>query len=74
MSEEEIIINVRKYAFKNSEKDDIHGFSHVERVFNLCLELGKKLSANLLVLKIAALLHDIGRTYKNIANYNKNHA
>lgn len=74
MSEEEIIINVRKYAFKNSEKDDIHGFSHIERVFNLCLELGKKLSANLLVLKIAALLHDIGRTYKNIANYNKNHA
>lgn len=74
MSEEEIIIIVRKYASKNSEKDDIHGFSHVERVFNLCLELGKKLSANLLVLKIAALLHDIGRTYKNRASSNKNHA
>ncbi|TKJ23714.1 MAG: hypothetical protein CEE43_03355 [Promethearchaeota archaeon Loki_b32] len=26
------------------------------------------------MLKIAALFHDIGRTYKNIADYNKNHA
>jgi len=71
---EEVISIVRKFSFQKSEKDDIHGFSHVERVFNLCLQIGKELGANLLILKIAALLHDIGRTYKNIADYNKNHA
>lgn len=71
---EEVISIVRKFSFQKSEKDDIHGFSHVDRVFNLCLQIGKELGANLLILKIAALLHDIGRIYKNIADYNKNHA
>jgi len=73
MYEKEIVTTVRNNASKNSEKDDIHGFSHVERVFNLCLDIGKELSANLFVLKIAALLHDIGRD-KNSASSNKNHA
>ncbi len=66
---------IRDFAFLNSEKDDIHGFSHVKRVYDLCLKLGKKLNANLSVLQIAALLHDIGRTHeKNITNNIKNHA
>ena len=71
---EEVLSIVRKFSFQKSEKDDIHGFSHVERVFNLCLQIGIELGANLLILKIAALLHDIGRTYKIIADNNKNHA
>jgi len=74
MSEKEIVSIVRKYATENSEKDDIHGFLHVKRVFNLSLQLGKQLGANLLVLKIAALLHDIGRSNRNKAYSNKNHA
>jgi uncharacterized protein len=74
MQEKEIVSNVRNYAYENSEKDDIHGFLHVERVYNLCLQIGKELGANLLVLKISALLHDIGRKNKNIASHNKNHA
>ncbi|MBA7631382.1 putative protein YedJ [subsurface metagenome] len=74
MYEKEIVTIIRKYAYEKSEKDDIHGFSHVERVFNLCLRLGKKLGANLLILKVAALLHDIGRINKNKVYSNKNHA
>lgn len=74
MLEKNLISIVMKFAFDYSEKDDIHGFSHVERVFNLCLQLGKELNANLLVLKIAALLHDIGRSKKNESSLNKNHA
>ncbi|MFX0139012.1 MAG: HD domain-containing protein [Candidatus Hodarchaeota archaeon] len=74
MLEKELVSKVRNYAYKNSEKDDIHGFLHVERVYNLCLQIGEELGANLLVLKISALLHDIGRKHKNITPYNKNHA
>ncbi len=74
MLEKDIVSIVRDYALKKSEKDDIHGFPHVERVFNLCLQLGKELGANLLLLKIAALLHDIGRSNENQAIFNKNHA
>jgi uncharacterized protein len=74
MLEKEILSLVRKYAIKHSEKDDIHGFSHVDRVLKLCLELGKKLNANLLILEISALLHDIGRKLKKESGINKNHA
>lgn len=38
-----------------------HDFDHTLRVYQLCLHLGKKEKANLEILKIAALLHDIGR-------------
>ena len=68
------ISKVRKFAFDNSEGDDIHGFLHTERVLNLCLHIGKNLGANLLVLEIAALLHDIGRNSKRFKTSNKNHA
>lgn len=74
MLEKEIVSNVRKYASKNSKEDDIHGFPHVERVFKLCLQLGKELGANLFVLEIAAFLHDIGRIHKDKSNNKKNHA
>lgn len=74
MLEKEIVSNTREYASKNSEKDDIHGFPHVERVSKLCLELGKKMGANLFILEIATLLHDIGRIHKDEENNKKNHA
>ncbi|MFX1409118.1 MAG: HD domain-containing protein [Promethearchaeota archaeon] len=65
---------IRQFAINNSELDDIHGFPHVERVYKLCLDLGKKLDANLIVLKTAALLHDIGRKEGKDKKIKKNHA
>ncbi len=74
MSEEEILSIIKKYALENSENNDIHGFPHIERVYDLCLQIGKELGANLFILKIAAYLHDIGRIHIKEARYNKNHA
>jgi len=48
----------RKY-FKNAS--GCHDWSHVDRVRNLALYIGRKEKADLFVLEIAALLHDIGR-------------
>ncbi|MFX1307934.1 MAG: HD domain-containing protein, partial [Promethearchaeota archaeon] len=68
------ILLIRKFAFDNSEKDDIHGFNHVERVYNMCIKLGEKLNANLEILKISALLHDIGRIDEKKDILRRNHA
>ncbi len=38
-----------------------HGWDHVERVYRLCIRIGEKEGADLEILKMAALLHDIGR-------------
>ena len=65
---------VRKFAVDNSEKDDIHGFKHVERVYNICIKIGEKLHANIDLLKIAVLLHDIGRIDEKRDNLKRNHA
>jgi len=54
-------------------KDDIHGFKHTERVLKQSLEIGTNLNANLPVIKIAALLHDVGR-YLNKDEEVRNHA
>ncbi len=73
MNVDEILSAVRTFAHNNSEKDDLHGFKHVERVLNLCVQIGTALNANLLTIKIAALLHDVGRIYEK-KNDAKNHA
>ena len=74
MSDDNLISIVRKFAIDNSEKDDIHGYAHVERVYNTCVKIGKKLNANLNVLKIAALLHDVGRINEKDDALKRNHA
>lgn len=38
-----------------------HDFSHIERVFNLALKIGKAEGANLWILGLAALFHDLAR-------------
>jgi uncharacterized protein len=45
-----------------------HGWDHTERVLRLCLRIGKKEKADLAVLKLAALLHDIGREEEDRSN------
>lgn len=44
-----------------------HDWTHVERVTKLALKIGEKENANLFVLEIAALLHDIGRKEEMIS-------
>ncbi len=38
-----------------------HDWGHTERVYRLCLRIGRREKADLGVLRLAALLHDIGR-------------
>jgi uncharacterized protein len=45
-----------------------HGWDHTERVVNLCLRIGKKEGADLEVLTLAAVLHDIGRGEEDRSN------
>jgi uncharacterized protein len=73
MNSNEMLSKVRTFAYNNSEKNDIHGFEHVERVLKLSSEIGAVLNANLLVIRIAALLHDVGR-YLMKDDEVKNHA
>jgi uncharacterized protein len=45
--------------FRNSRGS--HDWSHTDRVYKLCVRIGEKEGADLEILRIAALLHDIGR-------------
>jgi len=45
-----------------------HDWDHTERVLRLCLRIGKKEKANLDVLRLSALLHDIGRGEEDLSN------
>lgn len=74
MIDNNIISKVRKFTFDNSEKDDIHGFNHVERVYEICIKIGEKLDANIDLLKISVLLHDIGRIDEKNDSLKRNHA
>jgi len=57
----ELIEKTKEFAKSFFEREGTHGFSHVERVFNLCLHIGKEEGADLEVLALASLLHDIAR-------------
>lgn len=65
---------IKNFALENSEKDDIHGFHHTERVYSICIYIGEKLNANIDLLKIATLLHDIGRINEKKDLLKRNHA
>ena len=45
-----------------------HDWQHTERVYNLCMHIGKAVDVDLEVLKLAALFHDIGREDQDKAN------
>jgi len=74
MKIEKLISIVKEFAIKNSEKNDIHGFDHVKRVYQLSITIGAKLNADLKILKISALLHDIGRIQEKKGANKRNHA
>ncbi|MBN2851871.1 MAG: HD domain-containing protein [Clostridia bacterium] len=45
-----------------------HDWEHTKRVYNMCLHLGKAEKADMEIVRLAALLHDIGRSEQD-----KNH-
>ncbi|OGD18491.1 MAG: phosphohydrolase [Candidatus Aminicenantes bacterium RBG_16_63_16] len=45
-----------------------HDWDHTERVFGLCLRIGRREKADLGVLRLAAVLHDIGREEEDRSN------
>jgi len=38
-----------------------HDWEHTQRVYNLCVHIGKKENADMKVLQLATILHDIGK-------------
>ena len=58
--------------FKNARGS--HDWSHIERVYNLAIKIGKKEKADLEILKLAAILHDIGRKHQDEVNGKIDHA
>ena len=51
-----------------------HDWSHVDRVYDLAQKIAEKEKANLFIVKLAALLHDIGRKKESEFNGNADHA
>jgi len=45
-----------------------HGWDHTERVYELCLRIGRQEKADLDILRLAAVLHDIGREQEDRSN------
>ena len=74
MNEKEALKEVKDFLIQKIHSDEIHGYGHTKRVYELSFEIGKKLGANLLVLKTAALLHDVGRLSEQNRLNNRNHA
>lgn len=56
-----IIKRAEEFAKNFFEREGTHGWSHVERVLALCMHIGREENADLEVLALAALLHDIAR-------------
>ena len=62
----EKIKNEAKSYFTNARGS--HDWDHTERVCNLCLRIGKKENADTGIIKLAAILHDIGREEEDRLN------
>ena len=60
MGKKKVIKKIKEIARKKlTGESSGHDYSHVERVYKLALKIGKKEKADLFVLSLAALLHDI---------------
>lgn len=74
-SQDDLLAHVKKEArarFRGARGS--HDWDHTERVFRLCLRLGRKEKADLEVLKLAAVLHDIGRQEEDASNGKVSHS
>jgi uncharacterized protein len=64
---EEILRKLREEVSSSLPRQGTHSYEHTERVYRMCLFLGKKAGADESILLPAALLHDIGRGEENHA-------
>jgi len=65
----DIIEQVKEKAKKCSEgANSCHDWAHTERVYNLCMHIGEKENADIEILKLAALLHDVSRLDEDKVN------
>ena len=65
----DVLVQIKKEAkshFENAKGS--HDWEHTERVYNLCMHIGKEEKADMEILKLAAILHDIGREYQDKTN------
>ncbi|MBW2107174.1 MAG: HD domain-containing protein [Deltaproteobacteria bacterium] len=71
----ETIEDIRAFAKKHtSNARGSHDWDHTERVLRLCMHIGRVEGADLEVLKIAAYLHDIGRSFQDASRGRVCHA
>jgi len=68
----EQITNRAKELFDDSKGS--HDWEHTLRVYGLCLHIGEKEGADMEILKIATILHDIGRACQDKAHGEVCHA
>jgi uncharacterized protein len=60
MSSDEVIKKTASFVRKTLENDNTgHDWWHIERVYNTAVHIAKKEKANMFVVELAALLHDI---------------
>lgn len=59
MNRSHLVKNTEAFVKKTMKGDPGHDWSHVNRVRKLAVYIGKKEKANLLVVELAALLHDV---------------
>ena len=72
---EDLIEKIKKEAkkyFKNAKGS--HDWSHIERVYNLAMEIGRKEKADLEILKLSAIFHDIGRKSQDRSKGKNDHS
>ncbi len=71
----DVLVQIKKEAkryFENAKGS--HDWEHTERVYNLCMHIGKEEKADIEILKLSAILHDIGREYQDKTNGRVCHA
>ena len=59
MNKEEVIEQTQQYVQKVMSGDSSHDWWHVHRVRNMALQLAKQEKADIFIVQLAALLHDI---------------
>ena len=60
------IQDIKAYAIKCfPNASGSHAWDHTQRVYNLCMHIGRVEGADIEVLEIAAYLHDVGRPYQD---------